>query len=158
MDAQRTGVHDHCMNVAYVSALSALGGSVVGGLISGVTTWLSQREQAMAGKRAHDLARREDLYTDFILAASKAGGEALTRNDPKIEDIVALYALISRMRVRSSPQIVACADNVMRVTLDTYFAPNKTISELHDMIEEGGKGLDVLREFSELAREELRPF
>jgi hypothetical protein len=64
-----------------------------------------------------------------IIAASKASGEALTSNDPKIEDIVALYALISRMRVRSSPQIVACADNVMRVMFDTYFAPNKTISD-----------------------------
>jgi hypothetical protein len=159
MDAQRTGVHDQCMDVAYVSAFSALGGSVVGGLISGVATWLSQREQAVAGKRAHDQARLEELFTDFILAASKATGEALTSNDPKIQDIVALYAMISRMRVRCSPQIVACADNVLRVTLDTYFAPNKTISEVHDMMKQGGgERLDVLREFSELAREELRTF
>jgi protein-disulfide isomerase-like protein with CxxC motif len=146
------------MNLAYISAISALGGSVVGGLISGVATWLAQREQAVAGKRAHDRAWLEDLYRDFMLAASKAIGEALTSNDPKIEDIVALYALVSRMRVRSSPQIVACADNVMRIILDTYFAPNKTISELHDVIEKRGQGLDVLREFSELAREELQTF
>ncbi len=159
MDAQRTGVHDQCMDVAYLSALSALGGSVVGGLISGVATWLSQREQAAAGKRAHDQARLEDLYRDFILAASKAAGDALTSNDPKIQDIVALYAMISRMRVLSSPQIVACADNIIGVTLDTYFAPNKTISELQEMMKKGGgKGVDVLKEFSELAREELRKF
>ena len=64
------------MDVAYVSALSALAGSVVGGLTSGYTTWLSQRAQAKAGQLAHDLSRREDLYKDFIVAASKAYGEA----------------------------------------------------------------------------------
>ncbi|HKM65454.1 MAG TPA: hypothetical protein VJY39_23495 [Acidisphaera sp.] len=147
------------MEVAYVSALSALGGSVVGGLISGAATWLSQREQVMAGQRAHDQARREDLYRDFIVAASKAYGEALTSNDPKGEDIVALYALMSRMRIVCSPRLVACADKVMGVTLDTYFAPNKTIGEVHDMMKSGGRsGLDLLKEFAELAREERQAF
>src|SRR5271169_4731574 len=105
------------MEVAYVSALSALAGSVVGGFISGIATWLSQREQAVAGKRAHDQSRLEDLYKDFILAASEAYGEALTSNDPKIREIVALYAMINRMRVLSSPRIVACADKIMRAIL-----------------------------------------
>ena len=34
------------MDIAYLSTLSALAGSVVGGLTSGVATWLSQRAQA----------------------------------------------------------------------------------------------------------------
>jgi hypothetical protein len=34
------------MDVAYVSAISALAGSVIGGLTSGYTTWLTQRSQA----------------------------------------------------------------------------------------------------------------
>ena len=33
------------MDVAYVSAISALAGSVIGGLTSGYTTWLTQRSQ-----------------------------------------------------------------------------------------------------------------
>jgi hypothetical protein len=41
--------------------LSALAGSVIGGLTSGYTTWLTQRSQARAGMVAHDLARREHL-------------------------------------------------------------------------------------------------
>jgi hypothetical protein len=59
------------MDVAYVSALSALGGSIVGGVISGATTWLSQRAQVRAGRLEHELSRREKLYKDFIIAASK---------------------------------------------------------------------------------------
>ena len=59
------------MDPAYISAISALAGSVIGGLTTGFTTLVSQRSQARAGMVAHDLARREDLVRDFIIAASK---------------------------------------------------------------------------------------
>lgn len=84
MDAESADGQDQGMDVAYVSALSALGGSVVGGLISGAATWLSQRTQVHAARRDHDKGRREDLYRDFVLAASKLYGDALTRDDPQI--------------------------------------------------------------------------
>lgn len=42
------------MDVAYVSAMAALAGSIVGGLTSGGTTWLSQRAQARAGQMADE--------------------------------------------------------------------------------------------------------
>ncbi len=45
------------MDVAYLTALSALGGSVVGGLTSGFTTWLTQRTQARAGQLAREMSR-----------------------------------------------------------------------------------------------------
>ena len=147
------------MDIAYISALSALAGSVVGGLISGTATWLSQRTQVTAAQRYHDKSRLEDLYRDFVLAASKLYGDALTRNDPQIQEIVALYAMISRMRTLSSPRIVASADRVMRVALDTFFRPNRTVSELHELLQKGYDAeLDLLRDFSEIAREELRDF
>ena len=78
------------MDVAYISALSALAGSVVGGLTSGFTTWLSQRAQARAGQLAHDKSRREDLYKDFIVAASKTYGDAILSNQPQVPELVAL--------------------------------------------------------------------
>jgi hypothetical protein len=121
------------MDVAYLSALSAIAGSLVGGLTSGFTTWPSQRSQARAGQLAREMSRRDDLYKDFIIAASKAYGHALTSNEPQVEELVALYAMISRMRVMSLPRTVACPEKVMRVITDTYFAPNKTIQELHEL-------------------------
>jgi hypothetical protein len=144
------------LNVAYVSALSALGGSVIGGLMSGFSTWLSLREQTLAGKRIHDQERLEELYKDFINSASKAHGDALTSNDPCLPDIVALYATIARIRMIAPQRIVACADKVMVVTMSTYFAPSKkkTLKEIHEMLEKGQDGLDLLKEFSEVAREE----
>jgi hypothetical protein len=143
------------VDVAYVTALSALAGTVVGGLTSGITTMISQRAQARAGKLAHDISRREELYKDFIVAASKAYGNAIVSNEPQIQELVALYAMISRMRILSRPGIVASADKIMRTTIDTYFAPNKTIRELHELMK-SGTGIDPLNDFSEAAREELR--
>lgn len=143
------------MDAAYLSALSALAGSVIGGLTSGFGNWTAQRTQARAALRAHDMSRREDLYRDFIMAASKAYGEALMSNELKIQDLIALYSMISRMRILSSPRTIDCADKVMRITLETYAAPNKTIPELSDLIK-GGTGIDPLKEFGEAARQELQ--
>jgi len=143
------------MDVAYISALSALAGSVVGGLTSGFTTWLSQRAQARAGQLAHDKSQREDLYRDFIVAESKAYGDAVVSNEPRVEELLALYAMISRMRVLSLPRTVMSAEKIMHATINTYFAPNKTIRELHELMK-NGVVIDPLKAFSEAAREELR--
>jgi hypothetical protein len=87
------------MDIAYISALSALAGSVVGGLTSGMTTSISYRAQARAARLANELTRRQDLFRDFIVAASRLYGEALRSSEPKIEELVGIYALVSRMRV-----------------------------------------------------------
>src|SRR6266404_7455857 len=150
------------MDVAYVSALSALARSVVGGLTAGITSWLGLRTQARAGQLAREMSRRDDLYKDFIVAASKAWGEAIVSNEPQMQELVALYTMISRMRVVSLPRTLACAEKVVDATIDTYFAANKTIRELHEMVKRGGSekaaGIDPLKEFTELARAELQVF
>ena len=144
------------MDVAYVSALSALGGSIVGGLISSTTTWLSQRAQVRAGRLEHELSRREQLYKDFIISASKAYGDAMVRNEPEISVIVDLYAMVSIMRIVSAPRTLACAESVMHDTAQTYFEPNITALELHQQVKEG-KEIDPLKEFSEAARAASHP-
>jgi len=128
---------------------------VVGGLTAGITTWVSQRAQARAAHLAHEMSRRDGLYNDFIVAASKAYGDALLSNEPQIPELVALAALISRMRVQSSLRTVASAEKIMEATISAYFAPNRTIRELHDLMKSGA-GIDPLKDFSEAAREELR--
>src|SRR3984957_18021844 len=103
----------------------------------GIGGWLNQRTEETRERRAHDILRRQDLYKDFIVAASRAYGKAIVSDEPQIEDLVALYAMISRMRVISSTGTVECADKIMHKTIATYFAPNKTIRELNDLIMTG---------------------
>ena len=145
------------MDITSVSALSALAGSLIGGLTTGSTNWLTQRAQARAGQRANEMLRRSDLYRDFIVAASRSYGDALITSEPQIADLVGLYAMISRMRVLSTPRIVAAADKIMRVIVDTYSAQNKSALEVRELIKEGTE-IDVLKDFSEAAREEMHLF
>ena len=142
------------MNVGFLSALSALAGSAVGGLSTAAATWWSQRAQSRAGQIAHDLEQREDLYRDFISMAARTYGDALMNSEPPIPDLVALYAMISRMRVVSAPPVVTSADKVMSSIIDTYFSPNQSVRELRDLIK-AGQNIDPLKEFSEAARQEL---
>lgn len=81
-------------------------------------------------------------------------------NEPNIQDLVALYAMVSRMRVLCSPELVACAEKVIRATIDTYFAPKKTVRELDELLKSGTAidPFDPLKEFSEAARAELGAF
>lgn len=146
------------MDPAYLSATAALCGSVVGGLTSALTTWVSQRTQAKAALIAREISRRDELYKEFITAASRAYGDAVVSNDPEISDLIALYAMVCRMRVQSSPQTVACAEKVMDLTINTYLAPNRTILELNELLGKNKSEIDLLKEFSEAARRDLLQF
>jgi hypothetical protein len=103
------------------------------------------------------MTRRQDLFRDFIVAASRAYGNALVSNEPKIEKLVDIYAMINRMRILCSPQMVTCAEDVTRSIIETYFGPNRSIRELHELIQ-SNVAMDPLKKFSELARDELEGF
>jgi hypothetical protein len=94
---------------------------------------------------------------DLIVAASKTYGDAILSNEPQVQELVALSALISRMRVVSLPRTVACAEKILDAIIGTYLAPNKTIHEMHELMKSGA-GIDPLKDFSEAAREELQAF
>jgi hypothetical protein len=106
---------------------------------------------------AHDLARREDLVRDFIIAASKTYGEAIINSEPKMPEAVDLYAMVSRMRALGMGKTTACADIVMRAIVDTYYTPNRTVADLRELTR-SGQGIDPLKDFSEAARQELHAF
>jgi hypothetical protein len=143
------------MDVAYVSTFAALGGSVVGGLISGIATWLAQRSQILAGHRAHQMSHREELFRDFILAASKAHGQAMMSDQPDLEALITMYGAINRMEVLCSPRTVECAHRAARKTIETYFEPNRTLPDILAGAKSGA-AFNPLSEFAEAAREELR--
>jgi len=143
------------MEPAYAIAFAALAGSAIGGLTSLTTARLTQRTQARAQQIAHDIATREDLYKDFIEEASTLYADALEHDQADTSRLVRLYALVSRMRVRSSPPVIENADRIMRVIIETYLGPNITLRDLSESLE-NRQAVDPLRDFSEACREELR--
>ena len=144
------------MNAAYVSAISAVAGSVVGGLTSGYTTWLTQRSQARAGQVAHDLARREDLgvfhhcgiqnvWRRHRQHRTQDAGDrrSLRHGQPDVRE---RHAAIGHERGKGHG-------------LDhrDLFRANRTVADLREIMRTG-KGVDPLKDFSEAAREELHAF
>ena len=142
------------METAYVTAFAALAGSVIGGLTSLAASWLSQHVQFRAQQLAQDLSRREELYKNFIEEASKWYADAYEHDQVEVANLVNLYALVSRMRILSSPPIVESADRVVRMIIETYLAPNKTFRDLPEILD--NEAMNPLREFSDACREELR--
>ena len=142
------------MNVAALSALAALAGSAIGGLTSFLSSWVSQSAQLKAQLFLRDKTGRQKLYRSFVEEASRLYIDALTHDAPDLSKTVTLYALISRMRVLSSPTVVAEAEKIARLIVDSYPEPNRTFTELRQMMDVNA--FDPLRGFAESCREELQ--
>jgi hypothetical protein len=141
------------VDVSIISALAALTGAAVGGLTSGVATWVNHRSQVRAEWVLHEKSRRQILYRDFIEEAAKCYIDALQHDEPDIPGLVSLYAKLSAMRALSSNTVVRCADDVARKILDTYLEPDKSFIELREMAIDGS--IDLLQGFSSACRDEF---
>jgi hypothetical protein len=141
------------MEASAVTALAALVGAALGGFASVIASWLTQQAKQRAQWTAQDIARRQDLYKEFIEATSKCYVHALQHGEADIPALVELYAKLGRMRILSSPKVLENAEQIERKIVDTYLAPDKTFLELREMI--NSESVDLLREFSEACRAEF---
>ena len=145
------------MNPIYVPAFAALAGSMIGGLTSLLASWLNHQAQFRAQRFAQELSKREELYKSFIEEASKWYVDAYQHDNAETSNLVNLYALVSRMRVLSAPDIVDTAEKVVRKIIETYLAPNKTFRDIAKTLDNIAM-MDPLQEFSNACREELHKF
>ena len=129
-------------------------GSTIGGLTSLASAWYTQHHQDHVRRLSGEKTRREKLYKQFINEASKLYADALVHDKAEVSALVSVYALVSRMRVVSSSPVIAKAEAVVLLILDTYSVPNKTSSDLRDLI--GSHAVNPLRAFSEECRAELQ--
>ena len=141
------------MDVSFLSAIVGLVGVAVGGLTSVATTWLSHTSGAAEKRRQAELAKREKLFTDFVEEAARLYGDAIGHEKDDLSGLVSMYAMIARMRLFCSNEVVAEAEATMRQIIETYLSPNRTLAEMRELAEAGG--LDLLIRFDEAGRREL---
>src|SRR5215467_3059879 len=141
------------MDASMITALAALTGAAVGGLTSGLASWVIQKTQARALWMAQEKLLRQELYKEFIEEASQCYIDALQHDKPDVPALVGLYAKVARMRVLSSQTVLEHAEQIERTILDAYLEPDKTFPELREMAKSGS--LDLLRSFSEACRAEF---
>jgi len=142
------------MDVAIISAMAAIAGSSVGAIATFATTWLVQNNQLQSQRRGAELAKREKLYDAFIAEAAKRMTDAMSHEAETPEVLVILAATICQMRLFSSPEVVAAAEQVARAIVDSYIAPNRNLKELREVFMDKSK-LDPLSQFANACRQEL---
>src|SRR5712672_3474355 len=143
-------------SATYLSAVAALVGTFVGGITSIATSWLGQHRQTNEQRRARQKAEVQALYKLFIQDASRLYVDALEHDTTEISKLVDIYATLNRMRVLSSPKVIAAADDALRMIINTYAKENATFSGVRQSISHGFP--DPLRPFSEACREELEEY
>jgi len=113
---------------------------------------MAQRHQDRRDLLAKKIVWREALYSDFINESARLLLDAAQHNvyDPKI--LIPTYALLSRIRLGSSPQVLKAAEEVLKGAADTYPKPNLTAEQIESA---ALSGENPLRNFSEVCRAEL---
>jgi hypothetical protein len=140
------------MNTMYIPALAGFGGSAFGAVSTIITNWAAQRRKDRTRRHSRSVAKREDLYKSFIEEASRLYADALVSDKSEVAKLVDMYALIGRMKILSSDEVVGAAEKAAVLIVKTYLAPNRRFVDIPEFVRE----MDPLREFSEACRRELQ--
>jgi hypothetical protein len=138
---------------AVIGALSAILGSAVGGSATFATAWLTQRTEGRRASIESEIRKREALYVEFIAEGSKLAMEGLDHQVESPQRLYPLYAILNRIRLRSSAEVLAAADDAINRILESCFSPNLSPEEIRKLLLE--RPSDPLRGFSEACRSEL---
>ena len=135
------------------ATFAALLGAVIGGMLSVLASWLAQRVQAKSQWIVQEIKEREQLYSEFIEAASCCFSEALQENEPTTVLVANLYAEIGRIRLLSSAPVVREANLIAHTILDAYAEKNRTKEEVRDLLSHDS--IDLFSDFGDACRAEL---
>lgn len=142
------------MDGAVVSALAALGGSAFGGITPLLSNFLIQRGMTEREIMSRELVSRQTLYSDFIQLGTRIYVSASTKEVDDADELVALYALISRMRLFASEPVIEAAERFAAQMTERFGETAMTIEALRSATV--SRHADPLNVFSSCCREELR--
>ena len=111
------------LDPAVIAATSGILGSVVGALSSLGTTFMTQRLQARRERVSIELAKREELYGEYIEQVTPLFAESVETTEFDPAKIFGLYALLGRIRLASSDEVLREAEAVILNLLKWYSNP-----------------------------------
>ncbi|HVC96968.1 MAG TPA: hypothetical protein VND64_25035 [Pirellulales bacterium] len=141
------------MDSTLLTAIAAGLGSMAGASATIVTTFLTQRTQAIRANAEWKLRVRETLYGEFITEASRVSVDALLHSLDRPEQLVALYGILSRIRLVAGADVLRNAEICCRRIVKAFRQPNMTADQIRDAFD--ANELDPLKEFSAACRAEL---
>ena len=143
------------MDNSVVTAMAALFGSLIGGLTTLATAWLSQRHNTRNQRLREEIAKREALYGAYIDEASERMIEALGHEISEANQIVRMYGLFCRIQLVCSGPVLDTAEQLMKKTAEAYTMPNITLEDLVRGARESSAESDPIVAFSRACRHEL---
>jgi hypothetical protein len=142
------------MDTAWISAFSAVMGSLVGAFTSFVTTYANQRAQYKRDFLSRQFSQRETLYAEFINESARLTIDSLEHQMENPGSLVTIYALANRIRLSSSEEVVQAALSSIETIVEAYRRPTMTAEQIRQ-----GAYLelkDPVKEFGEACRNELK--
>jgi hypothetical protein len=116
---------------ALLSAISALVGALIGGGASLAAAVYTQRFQDRLQRVARETTKRETVYADFIMNASKLLLNALVHEGITLSgDEQHLIGLANRMRLFAPPNVIDEAEAVIRGLIEIARKPSVDLRKL----------------------------
>ena len=120
------------IDTAYLTpAYGLLGAAMIAGSASFLAAIYAQRTQARLQRAANEIAKRETVYADFLMKASKLLLDAYTREGFALDgDEQHMLGLINRMRLFASPEVITGAEAVARAIVEISLQPCVELRQL----------------------------
>lgn len=129
-------------------------GTVMGVCATVAIAWINQKTLNQRELLREEIRTREALYGEFIGECARLLVDAFQHTIEKPETLLQAYALLNRIRLCASPEVVAAADRLLARIADQYFSSNITAQELFQLAR--SSQTDPLKEFGEACRAELK--
>ena len=94
------------MDNTLTGILAVLGGSVIGATTPVLSNFVLQRSVTQRELTNRELAQREELYSEFIRQGTLCYAKALSQSLKNMDEIVAMYALVNRIRLFASEDVL----------------------------------------------------
>lgn len=141
------------MDSTMTSVLAALSGSVIGATTPVLSNFVLQRSMTQRELTNREIAQREELYSEFIRQGTTCYAKALSQGLDNIEEIVAMYALVNRIRLFASGSVLEAAEAFVKKLVEKYGEENMTIDQIKSIALE--QHADPLNDFALKCRSEL---
>jgi hypothetical protein len=144
------------LDPALLSALSALIGALIGGTASLIAAIYTQRYQDRLQRVAREAVKREQVYADFIMSASKLLLNAYVHDGITLSgDEQHLVGLLNRMRLFAPPNVINEAEAVIRGLIEISLKPSVDFRKFAMAELSKNRQPDLLLPFSQACRADL---
>ena len=128
-------------------------GTVIGVAATVAIAWINQKTLNERELLREEIRTRETLYGEFISECARLLVDAFQHTLEKPEPLLPAYALLNRIRMCASPEVLAAAERLLGRITDQYFRSNLSAQELYQLAR--AANTDPLTEFGEACRAEL---